>query len=214
MKNPYSGKFIVVEGIDGAGGETQSSLLYNFFKKEKIPAEKLTYPDSKRPIGRLIHEFLHEKYEFSPESQFLLYLADFLKDKEKILRWLKRGKIVISDRYFTSTLAYQCQGAFLREKALKIAKLLELPRPDLVIYLKVSPQTSIKRKFKEKRNLDRFERNRKLLSQVAKFYEKTLIKKSIFSKWIIVDGEKAIKEVSEEINLFFPLRYRSGFRRN
>jgi len=201
IKNPYRGKFIVIEGIDGAGGETQSTLLFNFFKKEKISVERLTYPDYEEPIGRLIHEFLHKKYEFSPSTQFLLYLADFLKDKERIKKLLKEGKIVISDRYFTSTLAYQCLRGFSPEKALKIAKLLELPRPDLIIYLKVSPGISMKRKYKEKRNLDRNEKDKKFLGQLVKLYRETLIKNSVFGKWVIINGEKPIKEVFEEIKL-------------
>lgn len=146
----------------------------------------------------MIHEFLHKKYEFSAEIQFLLYLADFLKDKEKVKKWLKEGKTVISDRYFTSTLCYQCLRGFPLKIALEIAKLLELPKPDLIIYLKISPQTSIKRKFKEKKSLDRNEKDKKFLSQLSKFYGK-LIKKSVFSKWIIIDGEKSIKEVFEAI---------------
>jgi len=198
IKNPYSGKFIIFEGIDGAGGGTQSKLLFNFFKKEKILVEKLIYPDYQGPIGKLIHQFLHKKYEFSPEIQFILYLFDFLKDKEKIKKWRREGKTIISDRYFTSTLAYQCLKGFPLKIALKIAQMFQLPKPDLIIYLKVSPATSMKRKFKEKKKLDRNEANKKFLGRLVKFY-KALIKKQVFSHWVVVDGEKPIKEAFEEI---------------
>jgi dTMP kinase len=193
-----SRKFIVIEGIDGAGSETQSDLLVEFFKKRKIPVEKLTYPDYSGSIGNLIHQFLHKKYEFSPEIQFLLYFLDFLKDKEKIKKWQKQGKIVIADRYFTSTLAYQGQKGISLKNALKIAKIFDLPKPDLIIYLKISPKTSVKRKFKEKKNLDRHESDKKFLGKVAKFYEK-IIKKQIFGRWVMVNGEKPIKEVFSQI---------------
>ena len=198
IKNPYKGKFIVFEGIDGAGGGTQSRLLYNFLKKAKIPVEKLIYPDYQGPVGKLIHQFLHKKYEFSPESQFLLYFLDFLKDREKIKKWQKERKTIISDRYFTSTLAYQCQKGIPLKVALKIAQIFQLPKPDLIIFLKVSLAASIKRKFKEKKNLDRHESDKKFLEKINKFYEK-LIKKQIFGKWITINGEKPIKKVFYEI---------------
>jgi dTMP kinase len=197
-KNIYSGKFIVIEGIDGAGGETQSKLLIDFFRKQKKSVEKLSYPDYKGPIGKLIHQFLHKKYNFTPEVQFLLYFTDFIKDKEKIKKWQRKGKIIIADRYFTSTLAYQCQKGFPLNTALKIAKLFKLPKPDLIIYLKISPQTSIQRKFKEKKNLDRHEANKRFLAKLIRSYEK-LIKKQIFGRWIIINGEQSKKEVFEAI---------------
>jgi dTMP kinase len=198
VKNPYKGKFIVFEGIDGAGGETQSILLFNYIKRQKIPVERLSYPDYRGPIGKLIHQFLHKKYDFPPEVQFLLYFTDFLKDKEKIENWRKENKIIISDRYFTSTLAYQGQKGFSIEKALKISKIFDLPKPDLIIYLKISPETSIKRKFREKKNLDRHEADKKFLEKISKFYDK-LIKNQIFGKWVVVDGEMSIEEVAKEI---------------
>lgn len=191
-------KFIVFEGIDGAGGGTQSGLLLNYLKNEKIPAERLIYPDYQGPIGKLIHEFLHKTYELPAELQFLLYFTDFIKDQGKIKNWLKQRKIVICDRYFTSTLAYQGLKGFPVKTALKIAKNFGLPEPDLIIYLKISPETSMKRKIKEKRNLDRHEADEKFLGKLGKSYER-LIKKQIFSRWIAIDGEKPAKEVFEEI---------------
>jgi len=209
ISSPKASKFIVIEGLDGAGGETQSKLLFNFFKKKKIPVEKLIYPDYKRPIGKLIHQFLHKKYEFSPEIQFFLYFIDFLKDKEKIRKWQKEGKIIIADRYFTTTLAYQCQKGFPLKTALKIVEISKLPKPDLVIYLDISSQTSIKRKLKEKNNLDRHEADKKFLTKLVKFYKK-LIKKQILSRWVVVDGEKPIKDVFKEIKRIYE-KYSSNY---
>lgn len=197
-KNLPPGKFVVFEGIDGAGDETQTKLLFNYLKKQKKSVKKLSYPDYQTPIGKLIHQYLYKKYNFSVETQFLLYLTDFIKDKENLKKWLKQGKIVISDRYFTSTIAYQGLKGFPIKKALKIAELLELPKPDLIIYLKISPQVSIQRKSKEKRILDRNEANKKLQSQLASFYEK-LTKKQVFSRWVIIDGERPILEVFEKV---------------
>ncbi len=197
-KRGYLGKFIIFEGLDGAGTESLSKALLDYFKKQRKPVQRIHYPDYKEPIGRVIHQYLHKKYNFPVEIQFLLYFADFVKDVEKINQWLKEGKVVIADRYFTSTLAYQGLRGFPQKEALDLARFFKLPRPDLIIYLKVSPATSIKRKFKEKRSLDRNETNRRFLIRLAKFYKK-LIKKQVFGKWVVADGEKSVKEVFEEV---------------
>jgi len=192
--------FIVIEGIDGAGGETQSKLLKEFLEEKGFEVELLRYPDYEGSIGRLIHEFLHEKFELSPEVQFSLYATDMLKDRERIREALSKNKIVIADRYFTATLGYQCMSkGFPLEKGLKLAELFELPKPDLVIFLDVSPRTSIERKFKEKKSLDRHEVNEKFLEKVREGYLK-LIEGNVFAgKWIRVNGEKSIEEVAEEV---------------
>jgi len=202
IKNPYSGKLIVIEGIDGAGSETQSTLLFNFFKKEKISVERLTYPDYEEPIGMLIHQYLHKQYEFSVDVQFLLYFTDFIKDRERINRWLNEGKIVICDRYLSSTLAYQGLRGFPIKKSLELARKFKLPKPDLIIYLKVSPEVSMSRKYKEKKNLDRNEADKKFLQKVGDSYKK-LIKGRIFSKWVVINGERPIPIVFKEIKKIY-----------
>jgi thymidylate kinase len=55
------GKFIVIEGIDGAGGETQSKLLFEYLSSRKIPCERMLYPDYGNSIGKFIHDYLHGK---------------------------------------------------------------------------------------------------------------------------------------------------------
>jgi dTMP kinase len=198
MKEDLSGKFIVLEGLDGSGGETKVNLLFDYLKDLDVDVEKLSYPDYEEPIGKLISDFLHKKYDFSPLNQFLLYLSDFLKDKEKINNWLSQGKIIISDRYFTSTIAYQVQSGFSLRKALEAAELFELPKPDLIIYSKISPETSMARKIKDGDELDRYESDKEFLTRLSQTYE-NLIQNKIFGNWVIVDAEGPIKEVGDEI---------------
>jgi len=198
IKNHHPGKLIVFEGIDGAGCETQVKLLFDYLKRQGKSVERLYYPDYEGPIGRLIHQYLHKQYEFSVDIQFLLYFTDFIKDREKINQWIGEGKIVICDRYFSSTLAYQGLRGFSIKKALELARRFKLPKPDLIIYLKVSPEVSMSRKYKEKKDLDRNEADKKFLKKIWDSYEK-LIKGKIFSKWVVIDGEKSIEEVFSQI---------------
>ena len=186
--------FIVIEGIDGAGGETQSKQLTKELENTKL----LSYPDYTGPIGKLIDAYLHKQHEFSKEIQLLLYFADFLKDKEKINKWLKEGKTIIADRYFTTTIAYQCFQGVSLDTALATSKLFDLPIPDLVFYLDITPETSMKRKHKEKDELDRFEEDKQFLENLTHSY-KQLAKEQILTKWVIINGEQPLEKVTQDI---------------
>lgn len=191
------GKLVVIEAIDGGGTETQSKMLLEFLNEKGMPAEIICYPDYEQPIGKLIHEYLHKKYDFPTEVQILLHAADFVKDTVRIKQWLEEGKTVIADRYITTTIAYQ-GFRFPVEKIISIAELFELPKPDTIIYLKVSAETSMKRKKQEKNELDRNEENKHFLEQLGKFYLQ-LAEKNVFSNWVVVDGEKSKAEVFDEV---------------
>ncbi|MFA5742695.1 MAG: dTMP kinase [Candidatus Paceibacterota bacterium] len=207
MAKITKGKFIVFEGIDGAGVETHGKLLTDHLRGKKIEVERVYYPDYEGPIGGMIHNYLHSRFDFSAEVQFLIYTADFVKDKEKINKWLKEGKIVISDRYFSSTMAYQSIQGFPLKKSLQLAEILELPKPDLIIYIDVSPDISMQRKFSEKNSLDRNESNERLLRTVRNFYKK-LAKGNVLTKWAVVNGERPIEDVFEEIKTKLPFSLR------
>lgn len=192
--------FVVIEGLDGSGGETQTKRLVEFLHSRGKETEVLTYPNPKSPIGKIIYDYLNKKIEMSPDVQMCLYATDMALDREKINASLQKGKIVVATRYFLSTLAYQCGAKGVPiEKALKFAKLIELPVPDIVIYLDVSPETSIKRKSGENEKLDRHEEDRVFLAKVGEAYQ-NLAKNKVFAKeWVIVDAEKNIEEVAARV---------------
>lgn len=196
---PRRGKFIVLEGIDGCGKTTEIRRLNDYLSSQGLEVQNLDYPDRQGPIGKLINSYLYRKYDFSKEVQFLLYFADFVKDKEKIRAWLNEGKVVLSDRYFSSTLAYQCSDGFSLDNAVKMSEFFELAKPDLIIYLSISSKTSLARKSKEKgENLDRHEEDVKFLNRLHDMYE-NLSKNDVFSKWAKANGEQREDEVFLEI---------------
>lgn len=192
------GKFIVIEGIDGAGVGTQAEMLREFLMG-KNHILFLRYPDYNSPIGTMIHEFLHERISLTLEMNFLLYTIDQLKDKQKIEDTLNKGKYVVCDRYFTSNLAYQSVRGFEIKKALLFSEIFKIPKLDVAVFLDVSVKTAMGRKNKEKDRLDINERDSAFLEKVRKSYQ-NLIKNNIFAKkWIVVDGEKSKEEVFAEI---------------
>lgn len=192
------GFFIVIEGIDGSGGETQSKRLKKYFEDQKKRVALLRYPEYETDIGQLIHKYLHKGTNMPINMQFLIYAADIVKDVEKIEGWLKSGNIVIADRYFTSTIAYQAYDHLSQMNIKRFAGMFGIPKPDVVFLLKVKPETAIRRKISEKLNLDKNESNEKLLTSIAATYDK-MAKSNVFGKWVVVDGEKGKDEVFADI---------------
>ena len=193
------GKLIVFEGIDGAGCETQARMLRDFFVSNDKNPLFLKYPDNTTPLGRTIKDFLYGKFVLTPDVQFLLYSLDIKKDIWVIGSAMKKGRDVICDRYFTSTLAYQCSNKKEIERALKFAELFGILRPDIVFYLDINPRIAFERKKLEKRDLDIYERNLKFMKEVRNRYRK-LIENKIFAKnWFVIDASKNKTRVHERI---------------
>jgi len=138
------GKFIVLEGIEGCGKGTQTKFLSDFLsQKHEVITKK--YPEYGLPIGELISEWLHKKFELNVETQALLYFADFMKDAKAMENNLKSGKMIVADRYFTTTIVYQYVNGFPLKKLLDLSNLFNLRKPDLTIYIKISPEESFRR---------------------------------------------------------------------
>lgn len=192
------GLFIVFEGLDGCGAGTQSEIL-----RERLMADKnilfLRYPEYNHPLGELIYKTLKERITIDMETFFMLNAVDQVKDKRKIANALEEGKTIVADRYFLSNIAFQGAKGFDVQHAVKIAEALEIPKPDLVILLRVSPETSTQRKTKEKRNLDVHESNQQYQMKVFDMYEK-LAAENVFAKeWIVVDGEKNVEDIANDV---------------
>ncbi len=193
------GKMLVFEGLDGAGLETQTNRMVRYLKRNGKKAVRLHFPEGNKPLGRFIYNFLNRKYDLSPQTQFLLFATDMLKDLEAIKKHLKAGTWVIIDRYLTSTITYQSVAGFSAEKGKRFVKLFDVPRFDRVIYLDISPSTSMKRKRKEKGySLDRHETNRRFLARCRARYKKHA-KEKLLGPWSMIDGEQTRQEVFNDI---------------
>jgi dTMP kinase len=201
------GFFIVFEGIDGSGKTTQSKLLFDFFLKKR---KKVIW--TKEPTDGEIGKLLRNKYLKDvdlPLVDALLFVADREEHlKTEVIPALTQGKIVISDRYYHSTLAYQqAQGLDLRW-------LLELNKnfikPDLTIIIDLEPEKAIERieidknrKIEERKKFEKLE----FLKKVRKnFLDLPKILKD--ERIVVVDGneekENVFKAVLKEIKKIHP----------
>ncbi|NJE84783.1 dTMP kinase [Thermococcus sp. CX2] len=143
--------FIVIEGIDGAGKSTQAKLLAKWFEERGYDVV-LTKEPTDTAFGKLIRrlvltggkEGIIDGARISHEAEALLFAADRAEHVHKLIKpSIEAGKIVISDRYFYSSLAYQWA------RGLDLDWLIDLNRfairPDLVILLDLPVKESMKR---------------------------------------------------------------------
>jgi len=195
MKNNfYPGKFIVFDGLDGSGQSTQAALLKEFLIQKGYQVVLTKEPTLDSEAGKKIRQALDKIIEVEPQSLQELFTQDRKEHLEKlVIPALQQNKIVISDRYFFSTFAYGVSDGLDLDWLIKIND--EFLLPDLTFLLKVSPETCLKRIEKRGSAKTLFEEVKKL-EKVWQTYE---ILPSRIENAYIIDGEKSIEEVFEQI---------------
>jgi dTMP kinase len=185
---------IVVDGIDGSGKETQIRLLSKFLRSrgKKVAIHK--YPTAN---ARSLHEHLNNQRNVGARALFMLFAADIMVEQEKVEKELKQGKVVVLDRYVTSTLAYQGEKLQM-EQGKRIVEVSGFLEPDLVILLDLPPRLSAQRKMRQKK-LDRFESDTAFLGRVRNRYLKLMHSKFLTSHWKKVDASRSIEEIAGKI---------------
>jgi len=184
------GLFICVEGLDGCGKTTQTKLLVRKLGKMGWGAVYTAEP-SRGKIGKFIQKYcLQGEKRTSPIVEALLFAADrFEHVTQEVIPALNEGKIVVSDRYVYSSLAYQ--GATGLD--LKWIEMINehAIRPDLAIFVDVEPEAVIKRLKPKKSVMENLETQRKVREVYVKFVEK--------GELVRIDGNKSKKEVADDI---------------
>ncbi len=145
------GKFIVVDGIDGSGKNTQTKAIVEKLKENNQKVEVIDFPQyDNNFFGKLISQYLAGELgsgaEVSPYIASVLYAADRFESSKKIKKWLDSGFIVIADRYVSSNQIHQggkIKDSQEREKFLKWLNemeynVFEIPKPNAIFYLNVS----------------------------------------------------------------------------
>ncbi len=189
--------FIVIEGIDGAGCETQGQLVLEKLQELNKNPSFIKFPHYDTPVGKMIKEFLYENRDMKVHEQFLLYTLQFIFDEDRIRQNMQKG-IMIADRYFTTTLCYQTLEGFDEKTALKYADDFGIIRPDIVFFLDVKPETAIKWKHGEDKVKNFREKD---FSFIRKTYTKynDLVERQVWTRWIRINGEQKKEKVTEEI---------------
>lgn len=136
------GKFIVMEGIDGSGKSTHRKLLGEYLEENGYPTLVTSEPSHGR-MGKLLREYLQED-DTPPMVDTLLFAADRVEHLEKEIKpALAEGKMVITERYNFSSMAYQAAQGMDMLWLTQVNSFVLMP--DLVILLDLPPESAIPR---------------------------------------------------------------------
>lgn len=192
-KNPYPGKFVILEGLDGSGQSTQVELLSDFSKRKGQAVVSIKEPTLNSQAGQKIREVLDEKIKIEPAQLQKLFAQDRKEHLKNLIEpALKQGKIVISDRYFFSSFAF---GALDLDLEWLIKLNNDFILPDITFFLDVKPEICLARIKKRGEEIKLFEKKEKL----AKVWQNYKLILNRFENTYIIDGEKSIEEVFEQI---------------
>lgn len=211
------GHLIVLEGTDCSGKETQSKLLMKKLKEENIKIEKFSFPNYDSPTGKIVGgPYLGKKYicdgwftegapNVDPKVSSLYYAADRLYNIDKINRLIEQDINIILDRYVYSNMAHQggkIESKIERNKMYEWLEnlefnLLNLPKPDIRLFLHMPFECSLELKKNRIEELDQNERDKNHLLNAERAYLEVAEKYDFYT--IECNEMKRIKSI-EEIN--------------
>jgi dTMP kinase len=193
--------FIAFEGIDGSGKSTQVKLLAENLKSAGHQVY-ITVEPTDSPIGSMIRNIFSHKMEADHRTIAGLFVADrldhLLDRTNGILKKLEEGCTVITDRYYFSSYAYH--GAHMSMDWVIEANSLAagLLRPDLNIYIDISPEVSMARLSKGRSSMELFETLENLILVRNKYFEAFELLKSV-EKIFITDGNRSPELIAVDI---------------
>ncbi|RTZ95726.1 MAG: dTMP kinase [Deltaproteobacteria bacterium] len=191
------GILIIIEGIDGAGKSTQARMLYDDLQRRGIDTVLSREPtDSK--YGRKIRELAEKGRETAvPEEEYRLFMKDRRIHVDTLIQpAIENGKVVILDRYYFSTIAYQ--GA-LGLDPVKIRSDNEAfcPKPDLVLLIDIPVTAGIDRIRKYRRETPNLFEKESYLDKVARCLA------ALDDEFIVrIDGSGSLGDVHDRIRAY------------
>lgn len=195
------GKYIVFEGIDGAGKSTIISKLSKEMKSRDKKAIT-TFEPTSNPIGSMIRHILGGRIKTSEETIAALFLADRLdhlqNETNGILRSIDAGINVLGDRYYLSSYAYHVPHVSLEWVIAANQVCADLLRPDITFYIDISVKESLHRITTNRQEIDIFE-NEERITKVHANYLKAIeaIKKE--ENIVIINGEQSPAKVYADV---------------
>jgi len=194
------GKFITLEGVDGAGKTTHIEFIKNYLSDLNI-----NYVMTREPGGTALGEklrdiLLHD--EMNPQTETMLMFAARNEHIDKVIRPnLIKGAVVISDRFTDATYAYQAGGKGVKDEKIDILKkwVQEGLRPDLTFLFDLPVEVSIER-LNQTRKLDKFEREDKSFHKKIREKYLTLVEASP-ERFCVLNSEASIEKIQNQIKL-------------
>ena len=201
MNTTKKGRLIVLEGIDGAGKTTQASLLEAHLRGMGREVFRTAEP-TPFPSGVALREALGGKVKKSECEMATMFVLDRIAHNihptEGIRAILDAGKDIICDRYYYSTLAYQGQStdyAWVKSMNLSCP---EIRKPDLCIYLDLTPAQSLERIRAGRDSVEIYE-NEETLTKVRNAFLSVLDDLSATDRIVRIDAYRTPDEIAKDI---------------
>ena len=206
--------FVTFEGGEGCGKSTQIRLFERYLKENDFG-----YILSREPGGTPLSEkiralLLESKSEMSAKTEFLLFSSARVEHVENVIKpALDEGKLVVLDRFYHSSYAYQGYAGSLDLK--DIEKITEFAisgcKPDLVFLLDISYEDGMARKSRDEKlkNLDRIESKGKAYHDAVRRGYLTLAEREK-ERFVVIDATKSAEEISKIIISEFEKRLRKS----
>jgi len=193
--------FIAFEGIDGSGKSTQVKLLAQRLEKAGLKVHA-TFEPTESPMGKIIRDVFNHRMEADHRTIAALFVADrldhLLNKTNGILKMLDEGYTVITDRYYLSSYAYQSPYMDLDWVIAANSLSANLLRPDLNIYIDISPEISIERLNKGRSSIELYETLENLQNVRGKYFEiMDLLKDE--EKFLVTDGNRSADLIANDI---------------
>ena len=214
------GKLITIEGTDCSGKETQTNLLIKRLRDEGYQVQNFSFPNYNSPTGKIIAGpylgkegfdpcyFEEGPTKVDPKVASLYYAADRKYNIGKIVFLLQQGYNVILDRYIYSNMAHQGGKIEDKEKRIKMYEwldklefdLMELPKPDLTIFLHMPLDVAEELKSHRKEKPDGHEKDKNYLKQAETAYLELAQKYKFITIECSKNGKpKKIEEINDEV---------------
>lgn len=174
MNGQTCGRFLAFEGIDGSGKSTQLQLLVNRLQERGVRCCGTREP-SEGPVGSMIRQILTGRMTADNRVIAGLFAADRLdhlvNERDGILRHIRNGITVVTDRYYFSSYAYHSVDADMDWVIDSNRLSAELLRPDLTIFLDVPVQQALDRISRGRSHTELYEKADRLTAVRQKYLE-------------------------------------------
>lgn len=197
MTSPATpGRFLVVEGLDGAGTTTQCALLIGRLRAAGVAAESHKEPTD-GPFGRIVRAFTDGDLDLDPGTVALGFAADRLEHVREIGGLLEAGTWVVSDRYVASSLAYQTSQGLDFDWVRMLNS--HARAPDATVFVDTSIAVCVDRLgLRGAKNVGPFDRADKL-ERARELYLRAFGSDAPLGRLLVVDGDGSVDAVADAV---------------
>lgn len=194
--------FITFEGIDLSGKSTQAKLLYDYLRRRKHRVILVREPGGTHTSERIRDILLDKSHKkMTALTEFLLFSASRHQLTEEVIKpHLQKGYIVICDRYYDSSTAYQGYGGKIEMGTIKEINKIASNKlnPDITFFVDIDMAESSKRRSAMRKSRDRMESKKSAYFKkvIAGYRKLAVLNKNRFVK---LNGSKSIEELQIEI---------------